>query len=285
MRLKSAAFTRNIMYFLWPLLLLLLSGCGLSQMPQHLAQATLDQTDPETVAAAAPAYLLLFDSLIDADPEDVDYLRDAAGLYALFGDLLVADKDRSRRLSERSFAYANRAICNVEVDLCSLNVLGFEPFVARLETFAELDPALRLVYLQSWLVYLKHHAADWNELARLPQLESLIGYLLQQKDGEKSPQLHLFLGILQSLRPAMYGGQPEEGRRHFEAALRLAPHDLTIKVAFARFYARGVYDQELHDRLLNEVLAADPVKPGLTLLNTLAQREARELRASGAEYF
>jgi hypothetical protein len=41
----------------------------------------------------------------------------------------------------------------------------------------------------------------------------------------------------------------------------------------------------LHDRLLNEVLAADPVKPGLTMLNTLAQREARELLASGADYF
>lgn len=273
------------MHYLWLLVVLLLSGCGLSRMPQHMAQATLDQTDPETVAEAAPAYLLLFDSLIDANPDDADYLRDAAGLYALFGDLLIKDKGRAKLLSERSFAYANRAICSEEDALCGLSQLAYEPFQTRLECFAELAPTLRVVYLQSWLVYLKHHADDWNELARLPQLEALIGYLLQQDDGQKSPQLHLYLGILQTLRPAMYGGKPEVGRRNFEAAMRLAPDDLTIKVAFARYYARGLYDQELHDRLLNDVLAAEPIKPGLTLLNTLAQREARDLLASGPDFF
>ncbi len=273
------------MHYPWLLILLLLSGCGLSNLPQHMAQATLDQPDPELVAAAAPAYLLLFDSLIDADPEDVDYLRDAAGLYALFGDLLVTDKARAKLHSERSFAYANRAVCSEEDDLCGLAQLALEPFLTRLEEFAELDQTLRIVYLQSWLVFLKHHADDWNELARLPQIEALIAYLLQQEEGRESPHLHLYQAILQTLRPALYGGKPEEGRRNFETALQLSPDDLSIKVAFARHYARGLYDQELHDRLLNEVLAADPVQSGLTLLNTLAQREARELLASGADFF
>ncbi len=273
------------MQYLLILMILLLSGCGLSKMPQHMAQATLNQTDPETVAEAAPAYLLLFDSLIESAPDDVGYLRDAAGLYALFGDLMVKDVDRAKLLSERSFTYANRAICQADKKLCQLSQLPFDPFVEKMGSFAELDPALRLVYLQSWLVYLKHHADDWNELARLPQLESLIGYLLHHEGGDKSPQLHLYLAILQTLRPAMYGGKPEEGRRHFEQAMQLAPDDLTIKVAFARFYARALYKQELHDRLLHEVLAANPRKPGLTLLNTLAQREARELLASGPDHF
>lgn len=265
--------------------LLFLSGCGLSELPKHMAQATLDHPDPETVAAAAPSYLLLFDSLIDADPEDSDYLRDAAGLYALYGDLLIQDPRRAKLLSERSFEYANRAICSEEEALCGLAGLAYEPFTARLETFTELEPALRLVYLQSWLVYLKHHADDWNELARMPQLESLIGYLLHHNEGQGNSHLHLYLAILQTLRPAMYGGKPDEGRANFERAIELAPEDLSIKVAFARFYARSLYDQELHDQLLNEVLAADPVKPGLTLLNTLAQREARELLESGKDYF
>lgn len=273
------------MYLLLPLIALLLSGCGLSKLPQHMAQATLNQSDPEIIAEAAPAYLLLFDSLIESDPDDVGYLRDAAGLYALFGDLLVQDPPRSRVLSERSFSYANRAICSEEENLCGLSQLPFDPFLTKLEEFSELKPALRIVYLQSWLVYLKHHADDWNELARLPQLEALIGHLLQHEEGNQSPQLHLYQAILQTLRPAMYGGKPEEGRRNFEQAMQLAPEDLTIKVAFARYYARGLYDQELHDRLLNEVLAADPAKPGLVLLNTLAQREARELLASGVDFF
>ena len=61
--------------------------------------------------------------------------------------------------------------------------------------------------------------------------------------------------------------------------------DLGVKVEFARSYARLVYDRELHDRLLNEVLEGDPEAEGLTLLNILARREASALLASADEYF
>jgi hypothetical protein len=61
--------------------------------------------------------------------------------------------------------------------------------------------------------------------------------------------------------------------------------DLSVKVEFARNYARLLYDRGLHDRLLNEVLETDPHEPGLTLMNTLAQRDAAELLASADDYF
>mgnify|MGYP000093126120 CR=1 FL=1 len=38
-------------------------------------------------------------------------------------------------------------------------------------------------------------------------------------------------------------------------------------------------------RQANEVLAADPVQPGYTLFNTLAQDEALELLESADDYF
>ena len=53
----------------------------------------------------------------------------------------------------------------------------------------------------------------------------------------------------------------------------------------AETYARLVYDQALHDRLLAEVLAADPAEPGFTLMNVLAQERAQVLVASGKEFF
>jgi hypothetical protein len=57
------------------------------------------------------------------------------------------------------------------------------------------------------------------------------------------------------------------------------------KVLYARSYARLVFDRPLHDRLLGEVLAADPQAPGLTLSNTLARDEARGLLDEADEYF
>ena len=41
----------------------------------------------------------------------------------------------------------------------------------------------------------------------------------------------------------------------------------------------------MHDRLLREVLEADPREPGLTLSNTLARQQARQLLATSEDYF
>jgi hypothetical protein len=58
-----------------------------------------------------------------------------------------------------------------------------------------------------------------------------------------------------------------------------------VKTLYARYYARMVFNQELHDRLLREVIDAPAATPGLTLINTLAQEEARSLLAESSEYF
>ena len=60
---------------------------------------------------------------------------------------------------------------------------------------------------------------------------------------------------------------------------------LLVKVFFAENYARLVYDRELHDRLLRDVLAAETQVPGLTLMNAIAQEQARVLLDSSDDYF
>ena len=84
--------------------------------------------------------------------------------------------------------------------------------------------------------------------------------------------------------PASLGGKPELGRRHFELAIKYSQGlDLMAKVEFARRYARLVFDQELHQKLLQEVLASESRQPGLTLSNVLAQQQAAMLLRD--EYF
>ena len=57
------------------------------------------------------------------------------------------------------------------------------------------------------------------------------------------------------------------------------------RVVYAEQYARLVFDRELHDRLLQEVIDADPDVPGMTLTNLMAQERARELLADSNDYF
>jgi hypothetical protein len=60
---------------------------------------------------------------------------------------------------------------------------------------------------------------------------------------------------------------------------------LMTKVVFAENYAKLIFDKALHDQLLREVIAADPVVEGMTLTNTLAQEQARTLLADSDDYF
>ena len=84
--------------------------------------------------------------------------------------------------------------------------------------------------------------------------------------------LHGYLGILNSLRPPALGGNPELARSHFERAIELSGgQDLSIKVEYARRYARLVFDQELHDRLLTEVLNAPADAPKLYALQRVGK--------------
>jgi isopentenyl diphosphate isomerase/L-lactate dehydrogenase-like FMN-dependent dehydrogenase len=82
------------------------------------------------------------------------------------------------------------------------------------------------------------------------------------------------------------GGRPDVGRAHFERAVALSEgRNLLAKVMFAESYARLVFDRDLHDTLLGEVLSAPVQAPGLTLMNTVAKGRARELLESADDYF
>jgi hypothetical protein len=96
----------------------------------------------------------------------------------------------------------------------------------------------------------------------------------------------MYLGVILTLLPPAMGGKPEEARQHFEKAIALSGgKDLGAKIEFAKGYAKLLYDRELHDQLVNEVLDASPYADGLTLTNVMAQKQALTLRIEADDYF
>ncbi|MDH3695401.1 MAG: TRAP transporter TatT component family protein [Gammaproteobacteria bacterium] len=255
-------------------------------LADNLSSAILNQDDPETVRDGAPAYLLLMDSFIEGDPKNSAMLKSAANLYAAYGAVFVEDEERSRRLTRRAFDYGKRAICVEHSPACTWNDLEFETYTQELEAVREKRISSLYSYAVSWLVFTRAHADDWKVMADLPRAEVTLNRVFELDPGYQGGNVHLYLGILNTLRPPALGGKPEVAKIHFEQAIELSDgKNLGAKVEFARSYARLLYDRELHDRLLAEVLDAEPVAPGFTLLNTLAQREAQELLESADDYF
>jgi hypothetical protein len=151
---------------------------------------------------------------------------------------------------------------------------------------ADANTELMYVLAGAWAGYLQSNSEDWGAIADLPKIQALLERVVALDPGRDSGQAWTYLGVINSLRPEAIGGKPAEGRRDFEKAIELSGgRNLYAKTLFAEFYARLMFDQELHDRLLNEVLAADPVAPGFTLMNVLAQERAKKLLESGKDYF
>ena len=257
-----------------------------SQFSDSLTTAVLDQDDPEIVRDGLPSYLLLIDSRIAANPLDPDMLLAGAKLYGAYAGAFVDDTERAQRLAARAYGYARRALCLREKPLCDSLDAPYEKFESALNEASAQDIATLYGFAAAWAGKIQVNTGDWNAIADLPKLQAVLArcYAIDPRydDGGSA----LYLGVINSIRPASLGGKPDEGKAWFDKALELSGgKNQMVRVLYAQFYARLVFDQGLHDKLLNEVLVSDPVAPRLTLINTLAKKKAKALLASGKDYF
>lgn len=268
------------------------SGCSIvvskatDSFGTNLTSAMLNQDDPELVRDGMPSYIILMDSFVEGSPDNPAMLSAAANLYASYGAVFADDETRAMRLTSRARDYALRAMCESYAESCDWRELNYEDFVATLDGLTEQHAEIVYIYSFATLAYLRVHSADWNSLAELPQAEALVKRYLEISGESANASAHTYLGVILTLRPPALGGKPEEARTHFEKAIALSGgRDLGAKIEFAKGYAKLLYDQELHDQLVNEVLGADPKADRLTLTNVLAQEEALRLRAEASDYF
>ena len=141
-------------------------------------------------------------------------------------------------------------------------------------------------FASAWAGWIQARSDDYGALADLPAVELAFRRVLALTPGIDHGNAHVYLGVLLAQRPEALGGQPEAAREHFEQAIAISDgRNLMAKILYAEHYARLVFDRELHDRLVEEVLAAEPEAGELTLSNTLARERARELRASADDFF
>jgi len=253
---------------------------------RQLSAGILDHDDPATVGDALPAYLLLLDGLNHDGEPNAARLCLAAELYDAYAGSFVTDAERAKRLSARSFNYAQRAACASDKAWCAIAEQKFE-LVDSLVGAASAKSIEVLSCLGSaWAGYIQAHTDDWDAIAAIPKARRVIERVVEINPDFRDGQPQLYLGVMNSLLPPAYGGKPELAKTLFDDALRRSGgNNQMVRVLYAKQYARLVFDQELHDRLLSEALAADPKSPGLTLTNMLARAQALALQKSSKDYF
>ena len=257
-----------------------------SKLADSLSNAVLDQNDPETVRQGAPAYLLLIDGLISDNPKNVDLSLAGANLYSSYAGIFVDEPERASRLAEKGRDYGWQALCNRNRHTCGIWAAPYEDFERVIGSMERGQVDVLFGSGAAWATWIRAKSGDWKAIADKARVDFMMQRVVALNGDYQGGAAYLYLGILATLLPEAMGGKPEEGREDFEHVIELSDgRNLMAKVLLAETYARLVFDRELHDRLCREVLDADPVAPGLTLSNTIAQERARELLESSEDYF
>ena len=266
-----------------------LVGCaGVSGFADSLAESMASQSDPALVGEALPAYVILADTRARRSPDDADAQFGAARLYSTYGGSFVDDPQRRRSLSDTGYRYARAGLCLTLEAVCEALDARFPDFRAALADEVDDHQDSRHLYrfASAWATRVQAHSDDYDAMADLPRIEAAFNRVLELTPEIDHGFAHVYLGVLLAQRPAALGGSPDEARAHFERAIEISDgRNLMAKALYAEHYARLVFDRALHERLVDEVLAAEAEADDLTVSNHLAQRRARRLRDSADDFF
>jgi len=272
--------------------LLILSGCGQlvsnakQEFAEDLSATMLEQNDPETVKQAVPAYLILVSSMIKGDPDNVELLISGSKLYGAYASVFVEDRGRQKRLSTVSFDYAHHAFCVYKQAACNIRELSYYEFEQSLKQFNKEDVQVLFALGSAWAGWLQANSADWNAVAELPRIKAIIQRVLELDPAINNGDAYLYMAVMQSFLPPAMGGKPELAKTNFEQAIKVSNgSNLMAKLLYAEKYARLVFDKELHDKLLKEVIDSRIENDEMTLINSIAQHKAKRLLAQSDEYF
>jgi len=236
------------------------------------------QSDIDLVCEGASSYLLMIDSMIESKPDNRELLKIGAQSYAGTVAALQAcgtPKERLKTLSDKSARYG-KALLSTMLPLNGGDLDKTEAALAA-RSAADADELFWGTY--GWLTWIEQQQGSPAALADLVTVEKIMMRLLELDETVEQGGAHLFFGVLYGSKPKMIGGDPERSRFHFERALDISKRSfLMAQVLFAETYSRMVFDREMHDRLLEEVLTFDLDRvPDNRLSNQIAKRRAREL--------
>jgi len=256
------------------------------EFAQDLSATVLEFDDPETIKKALPAYLILMSSAIRDDPDNADLLESGAQLYGAYASGFSETEASKIALANRAFDYASRALCIRDANFCDAKSLSYFEFENRLAKIKKPDVESMFIFVSSWAGVIEANSSDWNAIAELPKVKSGLQCVIDTDESVSNGNAHLYMGVMESLLPPALGGKPELAKQHFDRAIEVSNGtNLMAKVLYAEKYARMLFDRELHDELLQQVIDADIGPKNQTLINTLAKQKAVELLAGSDDYF
>ncbi len=261
-------------------------GAVSSGFADDLSEAILNNDDLHIVEEGLPTYIILIDALLLSSGDNADLLLAAAELNGAYAAAFDEDPQHRKSLSAKALRQALKGSCLKQTLLCDIESKKYDEVVPVVATIGEKNIEVLYALARAWAGWIHAHADEMQAVAQLSSVRLLIERVVELDELYDFGSPHMYMGMFESLLPPALGGRPEVAKVHFQRAIDISEgRNLYAKVLYAQSYARLVYDRELHDRLLNEVVEANPLVESYTLQNTVAQKLAHELLDDADEYF
>jgi hypothetical protein len=279
-----------------PSLTVLLGGCGItgkiavrSMVPilRETVDATYRSRDIALVRDGIPSNLLLLRGLCESDPGRVEIRVLAVQMFYSYGFGFLEDTDppRAREAYLEGLRLGREGLRRY--GWFRGTERGAVPEPEALQRIPRESVPLLFWTLANWASLVSLSVSDPEAVADLPRIEAYLGRILELDPGYFQGMPHVMEGTILTLRPRMAGGNPEEGRVHFEEALRISGRKLLLfQVLCAKYYCRQTMDAACFEANLKEVLdAPDNLNPEFQLLNQIARAKAGWLMERRDDYF
>lgn len=255
----------------------LVAGCAspMARMTQAMPAAMMNLDDPQLAAEALPTQIVLLESMLQQSPDDPDLLSAAAMLYSVYARMQSADPARAQRLIGRAMRFAERALDRRHPGLGGVDLLPYARFEAAVAAMTRDDLPLWFGYASVRADWIRLNPDDPDAPVDIPRVVAIMRRVVALDEPYRDGAAHLYLGVLNAAMPDEFGGDLAAARAHFERLQQLTGgRDLMATYMYATVYADAADDAELKQRLLRQIIAADPEQPGLVLSNVMAQQRA-----------
>lgn len=228
-----------------------------------------------------------WEQLTEARPGNAELLAKLSHAYYFLADgymRLAGEDDAMLETFEKSVLTGEKAMLAIS-----------KPFAEAVEGGAKVEEAVQLIPKEGQSAIYWYAAAlgkfavlkgFTTQLFYKDRIFAVMQHVLSLDETFLHAAPHRYFGAFYAKAPSFAGGDMTKSKEHFERALALDDRYLGTKVLYAEYYAIKAEERPLFERLLNEVISADPqILPELVPEQKIEQDKARDLLAKANEIF
>jgi hypothetical protein len=231
------------------------------------------------------AALAKYEEAYAADPNNRHVAVQLTRGYYFLGDAHESELEAKATQWQTSIEWGKRCVA-INADFTALLEKGDEDEISAIEKAATKDDVPCLYWTATSL---GKWAKDTQSLSTLLKHKDTVKKYIETVDRLDPEYYHgaasRYWGAYYAALPSFAGRDYDMSAAKFAESLELAPHSLSTKVLWADRWAVGTQDHETFDRLLCEVLNADPEFETIGPENRAEQAKARALMDNRIELF